>query len=154
METSETIVADPTCRLGNLLHVSSGDNVLASASWGLTEGLATSQATTLRNLCSAVTPAARMWFKRKLGVPSSFGQSEGSTCWQVRMNARAMAPWRMGGSMTGRRRIDTQSGNDLPKKTPRTIPASGFYATWSPHLDFLEIITTSSFSNERDTLKK
>ena len=80
MEKSETIVADPTCRLGNHLHASSGDNALASASWSHTEGLATSQATTLRNLYSAVTPAARMWFKRNLGVPSSFRQSEGSTC--------------------------------------------------------------------------
>ena len=110
MEESKTIVADPTCGMGNLLHESSGDNVLASASWGHTEGLATSQATTSRNLCSAVTPAARMWFKRKLGVPSSFRRSEGSTCEQVRTCALAMAPWRMGGSMAGRRKTDTQSG--------------------------------------------
>jgi hypothetical protein len=66
MDESETIVADPTCRLGNHLHVSSGDNALASASWGPAEGLASHQAITLRNHCSAVMPATRTGFKWKV----------------------------------------------------------------------------------------
>jgi hypothetical protein len=63
MEKSETIVADPTCRLGNHLHASSGDNAPASASWGRAEGLASRWAVTLRNHCSVVKSTTRTRFE-------------------------------------------------------------------------------------------
>jgi hypothetical protein len=113
MEKSETIVADPTCGMGNHLHVSSGDNVLASASWGRAGGLAICRAATLRNHCSVVRSTTWTRFKwKKVGVLSFLALGESSTPEQVRMNALGATPRRMdGGTMVKRTEMQ---GRDAP----------------------------------------
>ena len=102
MEKSETIVADPTCRKGDHLYVSSGDNVLTSASWGRAGGLASHRAATSRNHCSVVRSTTRTRFKWNswCAEPLSVGRKQ-----YLRASSDACtrrAPRRMdGGTMVG-----------------------------------------------------
>ena len=83
MQESESVVANWTCEVGNLLHESSEGNALALARGGRAEGLASDRAATLRNRCSAVMGSTRTRFKWNVRVPSRSEVGEGNTPEQV-----------------------------------------------------------------------
>lgn len=111
MEESTTIVADPTCRLGNRLHASSGDDALASVTWGPAGGLASHRATTSNGIASSAvrrdhTNGVQV---EQMGVPSQSHCGEGNTFGRMDRCARR-TPRRTGsGRMTG---TEVQSRDD------------------------------------------